>query len=288
MAKSKRNDLESKYDRPDQLWGLPGVEVAPGGVFIDRDYEGAVAAETLVFRSDAAPVYTQCCIDVHCSAEAFQLARDRTRRQSVHPRRDKDDPDTPYFLLRAGAVLVVKTEERFEVPADVQGQVSPKAQLTTLGLSFPTTHVDPGYDQELYLPVMNMGPFDVKVVVGRAIGKVEFQRLARPVAEPWSGHTGFSDFARDLIVEVNPPREQIRRLQRLSWLFAGWVILLTLAVLAMLFQTPLHKLARWLESSEFVAAVAVAVVSAGLISLAGLSAALVRKGIRSWREEQSP
>ncbi len=103
--------------------------------------------------------------------------------------------DEDEIEVRPGGVALVMTAEHFELPASVQGQVSPRGLLATVGFAFPTTHVDPGFHDHLSLPFVNSGQQTVKLKRGDPIGKVELQALHRDVAKPWFKTNAQSSFS---------------------------------------------------------------------------------------------
>jgi deoxycytidine triphosphate deaminase len=186
--------------------------------------------------------FVQACLDVHLGEVARRLAANRSEEQVA--------PIGGKFRIAAGDVLSIRSEEDFRLPADVQGQVSPKAKLTTLGLFFPTTHVDPGFTGPLFLPIINAGPRAVLLPVGEAVGKVELQRLASAVHDPWKGTSGFGNFRDDWVVEgptVADDREAVRTKIRL---LQAWCIALTMAVLTLMVAPQLRSIGIHLNALE--------------------------------------
>jgi deoxycytidine triphosphate deaminase len=256
-------------------WHVPGVEARPGEVLIDEDYHALAACDLLVKRGGGDPElsYEQAALDVHMSDEVRKLVNDEVGGLR------KLDFDDGHIIIRPGDLVVVGTQERFRVPHDVQGQVSPKAKLTTVGLLFPTTHVDPGYTGPLYLPIFNAGPSTVRLPLALAIGKVEFQRLGRKVRIPWTGKSSFSTVDSELIVPGRSgPAERQERLRKDLRRLTLWWLLLSVVVLAMLLSGPVSDALEDLDWDFFtkegvkayVAPVVVAVVVAAMLYVIGV------------------
>jgi deoxycytidine triphosphate deaminase len=209
----------------DGYWDLDGVEVPAGGVLTDRELKVLAQERAIVTRGNGSINADQACVDVHMADDVFKLGESLTDQVP----RETDGS----FHIRPGQVLRLTTQETFKLPADVQGQVSPKAWMTTLGLFFPTTHVDPGYDDRLYLPVMNAGPHVVMLEPGRAIGKVELQRLGSDVGNAWKGKSSFFENPAFKWVVSTPPNadEESAAIRRtLAWHRLWLVVVLVIAL----------------------------------------------------------
>lgn len=268
---------------------MPDIRVGPGEILIDRDYAALTTSGFLVAREQGPVTFQQAALDVHMSDDVKVRAGD-----GVSALEPLDEDGRRYIVINPGEALSVKTAERFCVPPDMQGQVSPKAVLTTLGLTFATTHVDPGYTDHLYLPIVNAGQSPVKLEVGRAIGKVQFERLRRAVQEPWQGSSGFRDFAAELIVDRRPLEERLRRTERtVRWLTLVTFFLLGV-IFTMLWDDPVSDLVDGIEISDRFSETVVAPIVVGLL-LAGVVAAwgsAMRLGRAIWTKiapwEDSP
>lgn len=273
-----RRRVERHALRSGPPWDVPGVGVPIGNVIVDRDYVALDGAKHRIVTSVNAKVtFGQACVDVHLGTEGRRLSGDRTQ-EVVPPSAD----DT--FLIQAGDVLAIESQERFQLPDDVQGQVSPKAKLTTLGLFFPTTHVDPGFSGKLFLPIINAGPRAVAIPVGEAVGKVELQRLNAAVQEPWKGSSGFGNFQGDWVVPgltVAEQRDQvIARMRLLQWS----VMVLALALAALSLGPVISGWLSGLRLGDFAEKVLATVLAAGMVSVVTLIIALTRtkgKGLRN-------
>jgi deoxycytidine triphosphate deaminase len=178
----------------------PEVTVSPVGcVLTDTDWRVLHDNGLLVERkSEGKPreiVVQEASLDVHL-ALATKLT-DTSEAEIVV----KEGHDV---VICPGEVMIIQTQERFKVPDDVRGLVAPKGKVTNLGLTIPTTYVDPGFTKPLFLAVANAGPRAVRLESGSAIAKVELQRLGGSVAEPWDGQTpAWALFHKALFAEVD-------------------------------------------------------------------------------------
>jgi deoxycytidine triphosphate deaminase len=201
-----------------------GMSCSPGCVLTDGDWKRLADKEVLVERfvgGERTDIRVQeACLEVHL-AKAVKLTA--TGEEEVIP--EGED-----VVICPGDVVIIATEEHFTVPHDVQGQMSPKAKLLTIGLSAPTTQVDPGFAGQLFLAIANPGPRAVKLPGGYAVAKVEMQVLCDVVDRPWVGkNPAYSYFARELIAPADNPCDPslARRIQTLQ----RWLLVLTASVL---------------------------------------------------------
>lgn len=177
-----------------------GMSCSPGCVLTDRDWNQLAQQDVLVrrFRAEERTGISvqEACLEVHL-AETVKLTA--TGEEKVIP--EGED-----VFICPGEVVLITTQEHFTVPHDVQGQMSPKGKLLTIGLSAPTTQVDPGFTGPLFLAIANPGPRPVKLPGGYAVAKVEMQVLCAPVDRPWIGkNPAYSYFARELIAPPDTP-----------------------------------------------------------------------------------
>lgn len=273
QRRQERHDL-----RAGPPWAVHGVGVPPGSVLVDRDYLALVGAKHEIVRNGMRSVTAdQACVAIHLGSKAVRLTADRTRAV-VEP------SEAGTFEIAAGDVLSIESQEIFRLPADVQGQVSPKAKLTTLGLFFPTTHVDPGFVGHLYLPIINAGPRGVDLPVGASVGKVELQRLSSAVQDPWKGSSGFGSFEWHWVqggpTVAEQRAEMVARIRLLQWA----VIALTVAVLALLLSPLISDWLSELDLGDFAEKVLAPALAALIVAGLALIPALVRAKGKSLRE----
>jgi deoxycytidine triphosphate deaminase len=197
-------------------WLLEHPEVsvsAPGCVLTDTDWRTLHGRGLVVERSisgvAAEIVVQEASLDVHL-ATATKLT-DEGEKEVVFVAGQS-------VVICPGEVMIIETQERFKIPDDARGLVAPKGKVTNLGLTIPTTYVDPGFTKPLFLAVANAGPRAVELESGSAIAKVELQRLDAPVADPWDGQSpAWSVFAKGLFadVECEPPQYLHAAVERL-------------------------------------------------------------------------
>ena len=113
-----------------------------------------------------------------------------------------DVPAGQYILIKPKQLIVVITMEVLALPADILGRVLSKGRLFSLGLLPVNTYADPGFSGRLGIVLFNAGNNYVKIAPGNPIAKIEFSRLATPVARPYQGQHGYH-------TEVWPLAEQM-------------------------------------------------------------------------------
>jgi deoxycytidine triphosphate deaminase len=173
------------------------VVSGPGCILTDADWKTLHGNGLLVKRSargtTADIVVQEASLDVHL-ARATKLTDSGQDEVII--------PEGQNVVICPGEVMIVETEERFRVPYDARGLVAPKGKVTNLGLTIPTTYIDPGFTKPLFLAVANAGPRAVELEAGSPVAKVEMQRLGAPVVAPWEGQTpAWANFNKALFAE---------------------------------------------------------------------------------------
>jgi dCTP deaminase len=95
------------------------------------------------------------------------------------------------FVLRPGAFILGRTEEKITVPSDLVGFINGKTGLARLGISVVQTasiihsgHGSP-HPRKIVLEISNVGPFDIVLHKGMTIGEIAFIRLVTPASTPY-------------------------------------------------------------------------------------------------------
>lgn len=91
------------------------------------------------------------------------------------------------FKLLPGSCLLGSTSERIHIPNDMTGRVEGKS---TIGRMFVLVHcsagfLDPGFNGEVTLEIVNVGPWRVLLRPGMPIAQVNFTRLDQPCERPY-------------------------------------------------------------------------------------------------------
>lgn len=226
----ERSDLWDRVEPP-----------PPGGLLVDSQLRPLVGE---VFWADngRGVQIAEASIDLHVrSAEKFTAEPDEVVRFG----------EGEALTMRQGEILRVETWEHFEIPADMAGQISPKARGLVAGLLLPTTQIDPGFSGPLLLLLINAGPRAVRLPPNFALAKTELRRLGRPADKPWKGQAksrmqhGYAEEPKTLFVDepARPtpqaapaavpaePAPDHGRLRTLAWaLLAEAVAILVLGV----------------------------------------------------------
>jgi dCTP deaminase len=106
------------------------------------------------------------------------------------------------ILIKPKQLIVIITMETVEIPPDILGRVLSKGVLFSLGLLPVNTYADPGFSGRLGIVLFNAANNYVKIEPGDPIAKIEFTRLAVPVARPYRGQHGY-------LTQVWPLAEQM-------------------------------------------------------------------------------
>ena len=85
-----------------------------------------------------------------------------------------------------GLVLSV-TKEHFRLPTNIVGSLFCKSTLARMGIWFPPTIAEPGWEGELVVEILNGNDFPVEIHAGVGIGQMIFFRLDSSVDVPYNG-----------------------------------------------------------------------------------------------------
>ena len=85
-----------------------------------------------------------------------------------------------------GLVLSV-TKEHFKLPTNIVGSLFCKSTLARMGIWFPPTIAEPGWEGELVVEILNGNDFPVEIHAGVGIGQMIFFKLDNSVEVPYNG-----------------------------------------------------------------------------------------------------
>lgn len=79
------------------------------------------------------------------------------------------------------------TSERVRLPADLRGVLYGRSSLARLGLVVHTVagNIDPGFDGQITLELLNVGSRTLKIPAGWRIAHLSFEQLDKAAAEPY-------------------------------------------------------------------------------------------------------
>jgi dCTP deaminase len=89
--------------------------------------------------------------------------------------------------ISRGAMELVPTMERVEIPAYLCGQLFIRSSFAREGLVGSFALVDPGFRGQLTLAFLNTGKVDVVMAKGERIAQLVLSRLETPAEKPYSG-----------------------------------------------------------------------------------------------------
>lgn len=81
------------------------------------------------------------------------------------------------YDLQPNEYVLIKIEEKVNLPNDLIAHVRPRTTLTKLGLIVTSQHVNPTFKGHLYLGLHNVSPNTIEIVPGLVIGQLVFEQL---------------------------------------------------------------------------------------------------------------
>lgn len=96
----------------------------------------------------------------------------------------KDDKP---FILHPGEFVLGSTLERITIPNDIVARLEGKSSLGRVGLLIHSTagYVDPGWDGQLTLELLNVANLPITLYKEMKIGQISFIKMSSPVEVPY-------------------------------------------------------------------------------------------------------
>ncbi len=115
------------------------------------------------------------------------------------------------FYLRPSDTVIVVTRERFRIPDDCVARFLLKGKYFTIGIAPVNTYADPGFVGEMGIVLSNISQNYLRFSRGDIVAKVEFEKLPRSVASPYSGQHGYGTKIWLVAAEFIATEEELKR-----------------------------------------------------------------------------
>lgn len=87
------------------------------------------------------------------------------------------------YKLRPGEFILVRLNEKLNMPNDLAGHIRPRTTFNKLGLIITSQHINPSYSGYLQIGIKNETPNVIVLTPGLIIGQVIFETLDGEVKE---------------------------------------------------------------------------------------------------------
>lgn len=103
------------------------------------------------------------------------------------PEEEMEVFEDDHLLLGPGQFCLGSTAERVRLPADLRGVLYGRSSLARLGLVVHTVagNLDPGFDGDITLELLNVGSRVLKIPAGWRVAHVSFEELDKASALPY-------------------------------------------------------------------------------------------------------
>lgn len=97
------------------------------------------------------------------------------------------DDNHPFFYLYPSRFVLGTTYETVKIPDDILARLEGKSSLGRIGLLVHITagYIDPGFEGEITLELLNVTDKPIKLEPGMRIGQLSFELLDEPAARPY-------------------------------------------------------------------------------------------------------
>lgn len=85
------------------------------------------------------------------------------------------------YDLRSNEYIIVRLNEKINMPDDLAGHLRPRTSLNKIGLIITSQHINPSYNGNLQFGLMNMSKSTIRIVPGIGIGQLVFEELSEQV-----------------------------------------------------------------------------------------------------------
>src|SRR5438105_265416 len=107
--------------------------------------------------------------------DKYWAIRENEVAQLVIPR--QTGGQSAFIKLRPAEVIIIRTQEKLKLPADMKGRLSLRAKWAQKFLVFSGGLIDPSYEGHLFMPVGNVGNADVEISFGDRMWVAEFVEM---------------------------------------------------------------------------------------------------------------
>ncbi len=115
--------------------------------------------------------------DIHVgSAAQIPPADGSTKYQSIALGKS---PFQPIISLPPGSTCIIQSFEKLHMPRNMKGRLSLRAYHAKRLILFAGGVIDPGYNDFLYLPIVNMGDSPIELKYQEALVTAEFIKLSK-------------------------------------------------------------------------------------------------------------
>jgi dCTP deaminase len=152
-------------------------------ILTDRDILTSAGVGKLISDAFEAGNVKQTCYELRASDTFWETSsKEEDKRKVV----DRDG-----YILRPHCYVVCVVMEKIDLPDDHVVRVYAKGQLFSVGIVPVNTYGDPGFGGRLGITLYNASHRHLVIRPGEAIAKMEFTKLNKPVAKPYSGQHGY-------------------------------------------------------------------------------------------------
>lgn len=90
---------------------------------------------------------------------------------------------TAGYHIKPNEYILVKTKERFSMPANLTAHIRPRTTFTKLGLTVSAQHMNPEFQGYLYLGLYNATPNIIDIYPDLKIAQMVFEEIAGEITE---------------------------------------------------------------------------------------------------------
>lgn len=103
------------------------------------------------------------------------------------PEEEMESFEADHLILGPHQFCLGSTAERVRLPADLRGVLYGRSSLARLGLVVHTVagNLDPGFDGEITLELLNVGSRTLKIPAGWRVAHVSFEELDMAAGQPY-------------------------------------------------------------------------------------------------------
>lgn len=114
--------------------------------------------------------------------QSLDVAVDLRNKNQVEQAMRKVDITKGYHI-KPGEYLLVKTKEKFAIPANLTAHVRPRTTFTKFGLVISDQHMNPNFKGYLYLGLYNATPNIIDIYPDLIVAQMVFEEVSGDISE---------------------------------------------------------------------------------------------------------